>query len=177
MDPKRLRVHEWVAGVAGVVLLVSMFLPWYRYARIDATRDAWQAFGGLDILLLVAAVLAIAVAVMTAVHPTAAVPIALTSLLALIGLVASAWLVVRTAAPPSLDLTVRDLLGRTTSVHSVDGVRQAGVWVGLAGCVGATAAALVGMRDERYPRTVRDASRIEVDTMPVPSPEGAEGAA
>lgn len=173
MDPKRLRVEEWVAGVAGVVLLVSMFLPWYRYARIDATRDAWQAFGALDVVLAIVAVLAIAAAVMSAIHPTAAVPIALTSLLALIGLVASAWLVVRTASPPSLDLPVRNLLGRTSSVHSVDGAREAGVWIGLAACLGATTAALVGMRDQRYARAVRDGTQLEVETMAAPPAEGA----
>ncbi|MFL5885169.1 MAG: hypothetical protein ACJ77M_08880 [Thermoleophilaceae bacterium] len=178
MDARRLRWEEWLAGVSGVVLLVAMFLPWYRYARLDVTHDAWQSFAALDLVLAAVAVMAIGVAVMAAMHPTAAVPIALTSLLGLVGLVGTAWLAVRAASPPSLDLSVRNLLGKTSSVHSLDASRQAGVWIGLAGCLGATVAALVGMRDERYPRAVREGSRLEVESMPAPPPEGtAEGSA
>jgi len=161
VDPRRLRFEDWLVGASGVVLLVAMFLPWYHYARLDVTHDAWEAFAGLDVVLAVVAAMAIAVAVMTAVHPTAAVPMALTSLLALVGLVGTAWLVVRTASPPSLDAT-----------------RKAGLWLGLAGCLGATVAALIGMRDERYPRAVHEASRLEVEALPAPPPEGrAEGSA
>ena len=38
MDLRRLRAGEWIAGVSGVVLLVSLFLPWYRGR--DASRIA-----------------------------------------------------------------------------------------------------------------------------------------
>lgn len=167
-----------MAGASGIVLLVAMFLPWYRYGRLDVTHDAWQSFAGLDVVLALIAGMAFAVAVMSAVHPTAAVPIALTSLLALVGLVGTAWLAVRAASPPTLDLPVRSLLRKTSSVHSLDATRQGGLWIGLAGCLGATVAALIGMRDESYPRAVRETSRVEVEALPAPPPEGrAEGSA
>jgi len=163
---------DWLAGVAGAVLLVGMFLPWYRYPRLDVTHDAWQSLGGLAVVLALVCGLALALAVLTAVHPTAAVPIAVTSLLALVGLIGTVWLALRVAFPPSLDRSVRNLLGRSTSIRSLGASRDWGLWVGLAGCLGATAAALIGMRDEGYPRAVREASSLEIESLPAPSPEG-----
>jgi hypothetical protein len=178
VDLRRLRFEEWLAGASGVVLLVALFLPWYRYSALRVTSTGWEAFGFLDVLLAAVACMAIALALMAAIHPTAAVPMALTSLLGLVGLVATAWLAVWIASPPSLDRTVQSLTGRSTSVQSADGVRLAGVWIGLAGCVAATVAALVAMRDERYTRAVRDTSRLEIETRPAPPREGgAEGSA
>ena len=172
MDLRRLRFEEWLTGVSGVVLLVALFLPWYRYARLDVSHSGWEAFAALDVVLAVVACMAIALAVMTAVHPTAAVPIALASLLGIVGLVATAWLTVRVASPPTLDRTVPDLTGKTTSVGSLGGSREYGLWIGLAGCLGATIGAWIAMRDERFPRAVIEASRPEIETRPAPPREG-----
>ena len=160
MDLRRLRFEEWLVGLSGVLLLVALFLPWHRYAQLGVTHSGWEAFGGLDVVLTVVACAAIGLALMTAIHPTAAVPIALTSLLGLVGLVATVWLVIEVASPPS---------GAST---------EAGAWLGLAGCLGATIGALIGMRDERYPRAVAEGAHIEIETRPAPPREGgAEGSA
>ena len=78
-----------LAGVSGGVLLVALFLPWYRFGKSGPDYTGWESFSALDVLLAVVAAMAIGLALMTAVQPTAAVSIALASLLALVGLVAS----------------------------------------------------------------------------------------
>jgi hypothetical protein len=154
VDVRRLRVQEWIAGAAGAVLVVSLFLEWYGAGA--KTWTAWQSFGTLDVVLAVAGLMAIALAVVAVVHRTQAVPLAIGSLLVLLGVVASAWLVFRVASPP-------------------DGVthREAGLWIALVACLAVTIAALASIRDERFPRAVVDAAQAEPTTLPAPARDGA----
>jgi carbon starvation protein CstA len=156
VDLRRLRGEEWIAGACGAGLLVALFLDWYRSG--SASRSGWEAFGALDVMLAVVALMALALAVVTAAHRSQAVPLAIGSLLVLIGAVATVWLAVRAASPPG------------------GAGRDAGLWVGLGACVGVTLAALVSIRDDRFPRAVAEAARIEVPTLPAPPPEGAREA-
>ena len=148
MDIRRLRLQECVAGALGVVLLGSTFLDWYGSGR--AARDAWEVFGALDVVLCVVGLMALALAIVTVVHGTQAVPMALGSLLVLVGLVATVWIAIRTASPPG---------GRS---------RDAGVWIGLGACVGVTLSALASIRDQRFPRPVREAASVEAPIQPAP---------
>ena len=148
MDIRRLRLQEWIAGALGVVLLGSTFLDWYGSGR--AARDAWEVFGALDVVLCVVGLMALALAIVTVVHGTQAVPMAIGSLLVLVGLVATVWIAIRTASPPG--------------GHS----RDAGVWIGLAACLGLTLSALASIRDQRFPRAVRDAARVDAPVHPAP---------
>jgi hypothetical protein len=169
---------EWAAGIAGGVLLGSLFLPWYGYGFSSGptrTFDAWQAFGAIDVLLAVVALMAIALAVITAIHPTAAVPIALASLLGLVGLVATGLVVYRVISPPDIEVLVLASVKRPTGYIPVHETREVGLWMGLAACVGATVAGLYAMRDEGFPHAVRAARRVEVETLPAPPAEGAQG--
>ena len=67
---------ELVAGAGGLVLLLAMFLPWFGLngrARVPGSGEvitvgrgevnAWEAFSGIDVLLLLVAALAIALLV------------------------------------------------------------------------------------------------------------------
>jgi hypothetical protein len=178
VDVRRLRIQEWLIGIAGIVLFVALFLPWYRSQVTGAKFTAWQAFGSLDVLLAFVAILAIAVALVTAVHPTAAVPMAGASLVALVGLPATALAISRVVTPPSLSSPVENLSGAPTG-HVAHGVAlEYGVWIGLGGVVLATVAALLSMRDERFPDAIREATPLDVEKLPAPPREGgAEGAA
>ncbi len=58
-----------VAGVSGVVLFIVMFFPWYRWRLRRRVRrgasenaNAWQAFGFIDILLLLVVLVAVGIA-------------------------------------------------------------------------------------------------------------------
>ena len=152
MNPRRLRIGEWLVGLGGVALLAVMFLDWYEAG--DAGLNAWQALSVADIVLAVLATMAVATAVMAAVHDTPAVSLALASLTLLVGLVAIVYVALRS-------LTTPDVAGGDSSL-------ALGGWLGIAATLLVNAGALASMRDERFPR----GARIEVPVETLPPPEG-----
>jgi hypothetical protein len=154
VDLRRLRLQEYLAGAFGIVLLVSTFLDWYGG---DAGKaSAWETFGALDVMLAVVGLMAIALMAMTAAQRAQAIPLAIGSLLVLIGLITSVWLVFRVVRTPG-DFPDREI----------------GLWLGLGSCLGATGAALWSIRDDRFPRAVADAGRVDVTPLPAPPRGGA----
>ena len=156
-----------MAGACGAALLVALFLDWFRAG--SARASAWEAFGTLDVALAVVALMALALAVVTAAHRSQAVPLAIGALLVLVGLAVSVWLAFRAASPPD----VAPAHGPRATGYRPPVERQAGLWIGLVACVGSTLAALVSIRDERFPRAVVEAARVDVPTLPAPPREGA----
>jgi hypothetical protein len=156
VDLRRLRLQEWLAGACGAALLVALFLDWYGEG--PAKANAWESFAVLDVLLALVGVMAVALAVLTALTRAQAVPVAIGSMLVLAGVVVSVWLAIRIPSPPG----------------GAD--REIGLWVGLAACLGSTLSALWSIRDQRFPRAVTDAARTDIPTLPAPPPEGADGA-
>jgi carbon starvation protein CstA len=145
MDFGRVRVGEWVAGASGVALLVFMFFAWYGAepktagdAPVSgkADRTPWEAFGILDIVLALTALMAIVLVFLTASQRTPALPIAFVSVTALLALIATIWLAIRAAAPPAPEGS------------NLETTRQTSLWLGLLACAGIAAGAWVGMRDE-----------------------------
>jgi hypothetical protein len=69
MDTSRLTPGDISAGVGGIVLLISLWLPWYgvsvNVAGFSASSDAsgWEVFSSIDIILFLIAVAAIALVV------------------------------------------------------------------------------------------------------------------
>ena len=158
MNPRRLRIGEWITGVAGVALLGVMFLDWYEAG--DSAASAWEAFSVLDVVLTITALMAIFVAVMAAAHNTPAVSLAIASILLTVGAVTTIALAVRALSPPDI--------GFTGPGPDPDTTRAAGLWLGLAACALVTLGALAAMRDERFP----EGARIEVPVETLPPPEG-----
>jgi CDP-diglyceride synthetase len=152
VNPRRLRIGEWITGIGGAALLGVMFLDWYE--ADGAGANAWESFAVADVLLAVVVAMAVATAVMAAAHQTPAVSLALASLLLLVGIVATIVALVRLAVPP-------DVAGADASV-------AAGAWLGLAAMLAVAGGALASMRDERFPR----GARIEVPVETLPPPEG-----
>ncbi|HMJ95470.1 MAG TPA: hypothetical protein VK486_06435 [Thermoleophilaceae bacterium] len=173
MDLRRLRAGEWLAGIAGLVLLVALFLPWYRagtdsvaagwtlYSPLGAL-SGWQSLGALDVVLAVVALFALAIPVVTALHRAPAVPLAHQALTVIVGLLAVILVLIRVLNMP--DWAVE---------------REWGLWVALAATVGITAGALLAMRDERLTREGRHtdltgvpvAHQPEIETLSPPRPE------
>jgi peptidoglycan/LPS O-acetylase OafA/YrhL len=159
MDLRRLRAGEWMAAVAGVILLAALFQPWY--GTPDAT--AWEAFSVIDLVLAAFAMFAIALLVVTAAQNVPTVPIALDAALALAGMLALVLVLLRVASLP-------------------DGAdsREWGLWQGLIGVLGINVAAWVAMRDQRLSQPGRQtdlsgkpiAERQEVELLPAPDPRG-----
>ena len=149
MDPRRLRIWEWLLGLGGLALLASPFLDWYEYG--DAPASGWEAFSVLDIVLALTALLALGAAVMAAVHNTPAASLALAALAALAALFATIVVAIRLLSPPGDDPSL-----------------ASGAWIGLAACAVTVLGAFGSMRSERFPR----AARIEVPVEQIAPPEG-----
>lgn len=147
MDLRRLRAGEWIAGVSGVVLLTSLFLPWYGGSENDVS--AWESLAAIDVLLALVAAFGVLLAIVTAAQQVPAVPIALSALVLIVALVGVILVLLRIADVPG------DVAGR-----------EWGLWLGLAGAVGIAAGAAFAMRDERLPQ----AAPVEIEAMPAPRP-------
>jgi hypothetical protein len=149
---RRLRPADAVAGAAGLALLVSLFLPWYELgapqvhtagsrgatpvvnALGDVSPTAWQAFTVVDVLLALAALLAIALPVVTVVASGPAKPVTFTVLTTLAGLLATLLAAWRLIDSPAGGLTPRY-----------------GAWIGLAAALAVFLGGSWSMKDERSP--------------------------
>jgi hypothetical protein len=137
MDTSRLTTGDIVAGVGGVVLLISLWLPWYEasvsVAGFSASGSAsgWESMGFIDILLFL---IAIAVIALVAARATGQLPAEVPAAVVLVGLGALAVLLVLYRI---IDIPAEDV------PDQVDLSRKVGVFVAL---IGAAAAAYGGWR-------------------------------
>jgi hypothetical protein len=144
MDLRRLGAGEWMASISGVVLLVSLFLPWY-----EPSASGWESLAAVDVLLALVAASGVLVGIVTAVQRVPAVPIA-------------------TSALVMISATFGVLLVLFRMIDLPDGAagREWALWLGLAGAVGIAAGAFIAMRDEIRP----GATRPDIPTIPAPRP-------
>ncbi|MBA2521967.1 MAG: hypothetical protein H0V25_01430, partial [Solirubrobacterales bacterium] len=124
MDINKLRRGELIAGVSAVLLFIVMFFNWFgisqedavdvsqdnlqdlvKFAPTDVNADrldlsAWQAFGFIDIILLVTIVVAVGLAVMTAASRSTNLPVAGSALTAGLGILATILILFRIIVTP-----------------------------------------------------------------------------
>jgi hypothetical protein len=154
MDVRRVRLWDWLTGLAGIALLVSLFLPWYEVGG-GGDANAWESFAVTDVVLALAALAAVALPVLAATQRTAAVPQTYTAWIVLIGLIAAVFALIRVVNAPDLGA-------------SVD--RALGVWLGAASVLGVLVFGWRSMGDKRFPAAMRP--RLDVATIPTPSADG-----
>jgi hypothetical protein len=130
IDFRRLRPAELLALGMGVLLAVSLFLPWYQLP--GGREDAWSALTVAEVPAALAALVAIALVAATLVQRSPALPVALAVWTTALGLVSVLVLAVRTAVLP----------GMATD-------RCYGLWLALAASIGVVLAGCLSMRDER----------------------------
>ncbi len=107
IDISRLRPGEIIAGAAAVLLLVLMFaVPWYR---VRATSiDGWDSLTDLRWLLIVTIIAALALAYFQATRRAPAIPVNLSVIVTVLGLVSSLALIYRVLINvPGSDSVVR----------------------------------------------------------------------
>ncbi len=131
---RRVRIGEIVAGVAGVVLLLSLFLEWYTVRGRAEGLTAWSAFSFVDLLVCLVALLGIALAVSQVVGRGPALPVAIGVITSTLGLAATLLVLYRILNQPGPN----DAIGV-----------GAGAWVGLAACLGVFLGAWLSLSDER----------------------------
>ena len=141
MDLARLRFGDWVMGIGGLAVLVVMFLDWYEVPTPDGSTgfNAWESFAVNDVILALAAVMAIAAVVLTATQPTAAIPLALASLTTLVAIISAVLVTIRVIWPPDL-------------VEGLETGRETGAWLGLVATAALVGGCLASIRDERSPQ-------------------------
>ena len=151
MDVRRVRAWDWLTGAAGLVLLVSLFLPWYSAGGESAT--GWESFTVVDLIVALAALAAMALPVVTVVQRTAAVPQALSSTILWLLLLAAVLAVIRLLNPPFDDVS-----------------RAAGVWIATIASLAAVAFDIKAMRDKTFPAAMRP--RLDIETIATPAADG-----
>src|SRR4051812_43838950 len=131
-DRNRLNSGELMAGIAGLVLLIDLWFKWFGVKvsggggalngfSIGVSANAWESFGGIDIILFLVALIAIGVAVLRAINRLPELPMPVGTLLTVAGGVALLLILFRTISTP-------------IDTHGVDGIdvtRKIGLWIGL----------------------------------------------
>ena len=142
MDLARLRFGDWVMAFGGVAVLGATLADWYSVPVLgeQVGFNAWESFAVNDVILALAAVMALTGFVLTAAQPTVAVPLALASLTTLVSLLGLVLVVIRLIWPPDLTDGVLDVS------------REGGAWLGLVATSALLAGCLASIRDERTPQ-------------------------
>jgi hypothetical protein len=151
VDLRRVRTWEWCAGLAGVVLLVALFLPWYGVDGAG-TATGWQSLSVIDVVLALTALLAIAHPVVAAMQRTAAVPQSMAAFVVWMSLPALILVLIRLLDPPG------------------SAGREVGVWLATGAVLAIFASGWRSMRDKRFPRALRP--NLHVKTIATPAPDG-----
>jgi hypothetical protein len=157
MHLSRLRIGELVAAAAGLLLIVSLFLPWYEAGQ--ASHSAWETFAVIDAFLDAVGVSAVVLLILTALHRVDAVPMAAAALLAVAALVAVVLVAVRLLVLPELP-------------GPGDTSLEIGSFLGLLGALGVFAGAWLSMRDDRPRRVAPGYADPPPRVIPAPPPEG-----
>jgi hypothetical protein len=104
VDLRRLRFGEWLAGAAGVLLIVALLLPWYEGA---GTASGYESLTVIDILLTLLALLALALPVLQATQDTPSKPVSAGILTVVFGALGAALVLFRLIDAPADGVEVR----------------------------------------------------------------------
>ncbi len=126
MDVHRLRTPDSLTGLFGLLLLGSLFAPWYDMS--DGTADAWRSFGFIDLWLALTALLAMAVPLITATREAPALPVAIDVLTVWAVVVSVVLVVVRLLALPNAEFVTGRHWGVYAGVACVAGTLVSSWW-------------------------------------------------
>jgi hypothetical protein len=127
MDTSRLTTGDMIAGVGGIVLLISLFLPWYGVSidvanvSVSDSGTGWETLDFIDIVLFLVSVAAIGV---VAARAAGQLPVEVSGAVVLLGLGGLAVLLVLYRI---IDIPADDVPAE------VDLSRKIGIFIALAG--------------------------------------------
>ena len=154
MDLRKLRAGESLAGLSGVALIAAMaFLNWFGVDVPPGTEpvggfDAFRAFDVIDVVLLLTAIVAIALPLLTATQTRTNLPIVTSVFVAILGIVSAIALLFRILVPPDLS-GARFALDFEPLNTGFETTRAIGVFIGLIAVIGIATGGWLAMRDER----------------------------
>ena len=158
-----MRKAEPIAGLGGILLLVSLFVTWYDGSvETSGTQTAgaivsvgfreasgWEVFSVVDVLLAVAALVAIAVPLVSAFTRGPAKSIGIAVIASTITPMALLLVLFRILFPPDVEpVELGTITARLTLSPGL------GAWLSLAGVVLAFVGAWFSLRDESTPGAV-----------------------
>jgi hypothetical protein len=116
LDTSRARFGDLIAGGGGLVLLISLFLSWYSYeadgeeipAVLGIPGNGWEALGFIDIILLLAALVAMGVAIARMAGAMPRMPVSPGLLVLALGVIATLLVIFRI-----IDIPLPDVVGAT----------------------------------------------------------------
>jgi hypothetical protein len=146
----RLRDGEWIAGAGGVALLAAMLLHWYGVGGL-AEVTAWQAFGVLDVILALLALVPLGLVLTQATRSSPSIPVAFSVLATLAGALAALLILLRIVDQPGPNEIV-DV--------------QLGAWLGFLAALVIAGGGWRSMRVEPIP----GAPDPPVEDLPLPAP-------
>jgi hypothetical protein len=152
MGLARVGQGEKVAGVSGILLILAMFVfGWFGVklgppvlatgVEVEHVGNAWRVYGSgdllpTDVVLFVTALAGIGLALLAAVRGSAGVPVALSAVVAGLGLLSVVLIVVSIINPPDF---IREFEGSE---------RKIGVWLGLVAALGVAAGGYMATHEE-----------------------------
>jgi hypothetical protein len=149
MDFTVLNRGEKIAGVAGILLILIMFIfDWFGlgisgtvqgFSFGEATSNAWGSYGFTDIVLFLTALTAIALAFTAASDAEVGLPVALSAIVTALGVLSLILVVISIISPP--DFGAPDVSG-------LDHSRKIGVWLGLIAVAAVTIGGFLAMQEE-----------------------------
>jgi hypothetical protein len=139
-----------IAGIAGALLFIVMWLSWFgapetevvtpagdidigsfaEAAGVDTTLNAWQAFDFIDIILLLTVIASVGLLVMSAMGTSVNLPVAASAIVTGLGALATLLVLYRIIDTP------------------YDFDREFGVFLGLLLCAGVTIGGWLAMQEE-----------------------------
>lgn len=135
-----LRTGEKIAGASGVALILIMFIfDWFSVDTgfgLEFGGNAWEVFGGIDIVLFLAALAGIALAIVAATQSQVDIPVALSAITAGLGGLATLLVIYRIISPPD------------GGFDELDVSRSIGVFLGLIAAAGITYGGWRAMQEE-----------------------------
>jgi hypothetical protein len=141
----RLSMGEKIAGGSAVLLFIFMFFDWFKVEvssgdglfSVSAGGNAWESFSTIDIVLLIAVIVAVGVAVLRMTDAVFEPPFSLNAAVAILGGIAVLLVLYRIIDPP-LD----------TDIPGVDISRAIGVYLGLLASAGIAYGGYRAMQEE-----------------------------
>lgn len=141
VDVRRVSTWDWLTALAGLVLFIALFLPWYGVQ--NETADAWVAFAWVDLIMGLAALSAIALVPVTASQHVARVPKMLAKWVVAIGILALFFVIVRLLDVPGVDTVLAG--------GGADITRKAGGFIALVAAIALVVFAWKARRDASFP--------------------------
>ena len=142
MDFSRLNTGEKLAGASGVLLLASMFFHWYGAKGFHGGADAWTAFDFIDAVLLIVGVAAIGLALLGVGQAEMGLPVAASTIVTGLGVLAVVLVLIRLIDPPEI--------GGTALASGADPTRKIGVWLGLIASIGVAVGGFLAMQGTSF---------------------------